>query len=369
MIERYGHGGDIWTAAETYQLNPDQLLDYSSNINPFGIPSRLLPELQKRMPEIVRYPDPSCRNLRKQLSKTLATNISPDHILVGNGGAECLHLAVTALAPEKVGIIYPSFSEYESISVQAGCQIVGIPTTAENNFLPKVDDLLLQVKHVDMLFLGHPNNPTGNYLQPRELLQVAEACEEEQTYLCVDEAFIDFIADGDSLSLLPHITKFKHVLVFRSMTKMFAIAGLRLGYVVSQPDVIEKLSRKQISWSVNHLAQIAGELLLEEHDFVEETKRYVKNERERITGILRSISELICYPSEVNYLLLQLKTISSATLQEEMAKRGVLIRNCSMYPGLTDGFIRIAIKTKEENDIMIAVLMQALQAITYNGEE
>lgn len=364
MIERFGHGGDIWTAAESFGLEADSILDYSSNINPFGPPEQLFSILKQALPQVLRYPDPTCRNLRKALASSLGSYIQPENILVGNGAAECLHLAVSALAPRIVGIICPSFSEYEAIARQAGCEIRMLFTEKEQQFLPDVEELCSFVKQVDMLFIGHPNNPTGNFLPLSDLQKVAHACEQHNTYLCVDEAFLDFVNQAEKHTLVTVLDTLPHVLLFRSMTKMYAIAGLRLGYVIGHEQVIGLLKSKQISWSVNHLAQVAGEFLLEQHAYVLRTQEYVATQRAKMVTYLETLPGVTSFSSETNYLLIHVDSIQSQILQEEMAKRGILIRNCSMYPGLGEGYIRLAIKTKEENERMVSVLRESLQILS-----
>ncbi|WP_240436260.1 threonine-phosphate decarboxylase CobD [Brevibacillus laterosporus] len=364
MIERFGHGGDIWTAAESFGLEADRILDYSSNINPFGPPEQLFSILKQALPQVLRYPDPTCRNLRKAVANSLGSHIQPENILVGNGAAECLHLAVSALKPQIVGIICPSFSEYEAIARQADCEIRMLFTKKEEQFLPDVKELCAFVKQVDMLFIGHPNNPTGNFLPRNELQKVAEACEQHKTYLCVDEAFLDFVNQAEKHSLVTDLHKLPHVLLFRSMTKMYAIAGLRLGYVLGQEQVIRRLKSKQISWSVNHLAQVAGEFLIQQHDYVLRTQEYVATQRASLLTSLETLSGITTFRSETNYLLVHVDSTQSQLLQEEMAKRGILIRNCSMYPGLGEGYIRLAIKTKEENERMVSVFRESLQILS-----
>ncbi|WP_139488106.1 threonine-phosphate decarboxylase CobD [Brevibacillus dissolubilis] len=360
-IEQYGHGGDIWSAAKTFGTEASDLLDYSANINPLGVPDSLFPALQRALPEIIRYPDPICRNLRAKLA--IQYEVAQEQILIGNGAAECIQLAVTALQPERVGIIYPSFSEYEAVASKAGCEIVPHFTEREDAFLPRIEALLNLIKRVDMLFIGHPNNPTGNHLGLEELTAVAEQCRKFDVTLCVDEAFLDFLPDGEELSLLPRLAEFPNVLLFRSMTKIYAIPGLRLGYCIGHPEIIERLSSQKIPWSVNHLAQAAGEILLDEQEYIQKTQAFVTEERIWLKERLTACKSIHVFPSKTNYLLLHVHGLTSYAIQQSMAEKGILIRNCSMYPGLGEGYLRVAVKTRAENERMADTLIQVVRGL------
>ncbi|UFJ42650.1 threonine-phosphate decarboxylase CobD [Brevibacillus humidisoli] len=357
-IERYGHGGDVWTAAEVFGTNTSDLLDYSANINPLGPPPGLYDHLRQQLSEIVRYPDPTCRRLRARLADKLG--VRSEQILVGNGAAECIQLAVDSLGVKRVGVIQPCFSEYESAARKAGCHVFSHITSPDQLFLPTVSDLLPFIEQIDLLFLGYPNNPSGNLVERDVLLEMAQLCEQKDVYFGVDEAFLDFLPDAHKRSLLPQLQRLPHLMLFRSMTKIFAIPGLRLGYVIADAGLIDQLHSRQTPWSVNGLAQSAGEWLLEQEAFVSESQRYVQQERERMAATIAAWPGVFLFPSEVNYLLLYIKGISGRRLQQRMAEKGYLIRNCGMYPGLDDGYIRLAVKQTDQNQRMLANLQAAI---------
>ncbi|WP_241236167.1 threonine-phosphate decarboxylase CobD [Brevibacillus marinus] len=357
-LEKYGHGGDVWSAQEMFNISPADLVDYSANINPLGPPPGLADELIRRMPEIARYPDPTSRRLRAKLADKLG--VKPEQILVGNGAAECIQLAVDSLRVRRVGIIHPTFSEYEAAARKAGCQIVSTVVGAAQSFLPAASDLLPMLNEIDLLFLGYPNNPTGNLLERPLLFALAEACQQKQVYLAVDEAFLDFLPDAGERSLLPELPRLPHVLLFRSLTKLYAIPGLRLGYVIADARLIDRLRSRQIPWSVNGLAQAAGEWLLDQEAFVRLSQQYIQDARERMAAALSAWPGVTVFPSRVNYLLVHIAGVSAIQLQRRMAERGFLIRNCAMYPGLDEGYIRLAVRKREQNEQMLAHLQAAI---------
>ncbi len=364
-IERHGHGGDIWTAAESFGGDPAALLDFSANINPLAPPPGLLAMLAASVGEIVRYPDPACRKLRVKLGERLGTSV--DHILIGNGGAECISLALAALRPRRVGLIHPCFSEYTRSAMQAGCEIVPLFSTAEREFLPTLKELFALVEQVDFLFVGHPNNPTGNHLTIEELAEVARLCAERGVILGVDEAFLDFLPEADELTLLPRLSQYPTVLLFRSLTKMFGIPGLRLGYAIGAPALIARMAARQSAWSVNALAQLAGEWLLDADAFVRDSQAFVAREREWLAGELAALPGVRVCRGKANYLLLHVSGVTGYDLQAALAKRHMLIRNCAMYPGLGDGYVRVAVKTRDDNRRLLAGLADALAKLRGQG--
>lgn len=357
-LEQHGHGGDIWSAREMFQIAAPDLLDYSANINPLGPPAGLAEVLIRHLPEIDRYPDPTSRRLRAKLADKLG--VRAEQILVGNGAAECIQLAVDSLGVKRVGLIHPAFSEYEAAARKAGCRIVSAVADAAHAFIPQTADLLALLDEIDLFFLGYPNNPTGNILERTELWRLAEACEQKRVYLAVDEAFLDFLPDAKQRSLLPELSHFPHLLLFRSLTKMYAIPGLRLGYVIADARLIARLGARQVPWSVNGLAQVAGEWLLEQDAFVNLSRQYVQEARSWMAEALSALPGVTVFPSLVNYLLVYVAGVSGIQLQRRMAEKGFLIRNCAMYPGLSDGYIRLAVRKQEQNQQLLTCLREAV---------
>jgi threonine-phosphate decarboxylase len=355
-IEKYGHGGDFLTAAENFNIPIEQLIDFSANINPLGPPKRVVDLLHSKIGLITHYPDPHQRLFREKLSDHL--EIPSESVWAGNGAAECIALAMLALKPSSVGVIYPCFSEYEKLA-----QAYDIPTNAcyglpEDRYKAKLADIFELMKQNQMLVIGNPNNPTGTGYSADELRQIARWSEQLETYVVVDEAFIDFIPPQNRQTLLHDLHYFKNVIIIRSMTKFYALAGLRLGYVIAHPDIIEKIRIKQVTWSVNQLALLAGITCLDEEEYEKETIEYVSNERNFLKQCLEKL-DLDVFPAEANFLFIKLpETITASELQLELGKRGIMIRSCAMYPGLTEYYIRIAVRKRDENELLISELKQ-----------
>lgn len=359
MLERYGHGGDLESASELYGGDPASFLDFSANINPLGPPEGVMAKLGQALPSILRYPDPGHRRLKALLSRKLG--VAPEHLSIGNGAAESMALLLLGLAPSRVGIVQPCFSEYRQLSEQFGAEVHAVFGSRERDWRAEVSDIAGLMKKVDLLFLGQPNNPNGVQYPFEEIRELAVEAERTRTYFVVDEAFIDFIPEGRRMTLLPELERFPRTILVRSMTKFYAIPGLRLGYAAAHPDVIRAMTGKQVTWSVNGLALLAGELCLEGGEAHErETLELIAAERARLRAGLRGLG---CRVSggEANFLLADLPAPWSAgELQRELGLRGVLIRSCAMYPGLGPGHVRFAVKGADANARLLAVLGDVL---------
>ncbi|NRD79192.1 threonine-phosphate decarboxylase [Bacillus sp. BRMEA1] len=362
LIEKYGHGGDLLTAHQVFNKASGEFLDFSANINPLGPPAKVLDLLKERLETIVHYPDPAHRVLKQKLSER--NRVSDDQILIGNGAAECISLILLGLQPKTVGLIYPCFSEYEQLSVAFGAKINSCYGKLELDFKPDISELNLLLLESDLVFIGHPNNPTGVLYTMEELVQIAEQAKKTNTYLVIDEAFIDFLPKQLHITLLQKLERYRHVLIVRSMTKIYAIPGLRLGYVLAHPELIGKLQAKQVTWSVNQMALIAGEAVLNEREYEDETIALVKEQRNYVKQSIEEQLGWMVFPGQANFLLIRITDeLAAAELQWKLGERGILIRSCAMYQGLTSQDFRIAIRTKKENDC----LLQALKEVAHEG--
>ncbi|WP_223068984.1 threonine-phosphate decarboxylase CobD [Paenibacillus caui] len=360
MLEKYGHGGDIETAAKRYGLPPKSFLDFSANINPLGPPPGLLALLKEELGSIIRYPDPGHRAMKELLGSRL--HVRTGQLIIGNGAAEVMALALLALAPRLVGIVEPCFSEYAELSRKFGAAVMSVRGNPENNYKAAEEDIASLMQKVDVLFLGQPNNPNGVQYPAGELVRLAEAAERCQTHLIVDEAFIDFIPKQQRQSLLSDLERYRHVLLIRSMTKFYAIPGLRLGYGIGHPELIQSLANKQVTWSVNGLALLAGEFCLGRHEaYEEETIRLIAGQRDLLRQGLASLGCFVCL-GEANFLLVRLPEHQTvAAVQDALGRRGVLVRSCAMYPGLTERDIRVAVKDAAANGRLLHDMKAVLE--------
>lgn len=359
MLERYGHGGDWTTAEENYGRPKDGWLDFSANMNPAGPPESVGRIFRERWRDIARYPDPAVRAFRGKLANVYG--IPAEAILVGNGAAELIDLAVRALRPSEALLAQPSFKEYEDALGKANVRVRPYALQPQDAYAVS-PGIALEAETLPpdgCVFLGHPNNPTGR-LVPAETLN---RLERSGRTLLLDEAFMDFVPYEEEVSRLRQAAESERLIVFRSMTKFFAIPGIRLGFLVAHPRIVAELRAIQPPWSVNFLAQLIGEAVLDDKEYAARTRAWLLDERPWLTAGLSGLGIGVS-PSDVNYLLCELPEASDWTarkLQDRLANRGILIRDASLFAGLTPRHFRIAVRLRSENERLLRELGAALR--------
>jgi len=351
-MNEFSHGGNLREAIDKYNISGRKIIDFGSNINPLGIPQGIKNLIKKEFDKIVRqYPDPEYRLLMRMLSETL--DISTKNLLVGNGSNELIYLLVSMLMPKKVLIPIPAYSEYEraSGSINSKCKFISFMTGDNIDF--DVDKILKKSDEgIDVIFINNPNNPTGLLVQNDEIEYLIRKCGKKGIFVVIDEAFMDFVEESKKFTLMKFAAKSRNVIVLRSLTKFFAIPGLRLGYLVGSGKLVESMLKKQPTWPVNNMAQYIGVELLKDNNFIKKSKEYILKERERFTKELECISWLKPYKSSANFIFCKIKdsSITSSMLSKHCIKsKGILIRDCSNFRGLDNSFIRVAVKTRAEN--------------------
>lgn len=351
MNQDLPHGGD-WAG---FLLKTGRLpLDYSTNVSPLGVPEGVQRALREAAAWADRYPDPLCRELREALSRK--EGVPVDWILCGSGAAELLFRAVLAKRPRRALVTAPAFSEYEAALKTVGCAVDRVTLRAEENFAVGRDFLKAITLETDMAFLCEPNNPTGVTTEPDLLTEILERCRETGTLLVLDECFGDFLDDPEAHTRKGDLAAFSKLLLLRSFTKLYALAGARLGYVLcSDPALLERMREAGQPWGVSTLAQAAGTAALKETEYVQQVRTLTRTERPWLTERLRELG-LRVIPGEANYLLFQ----SPRPLEAPMRERGILIRSCGNYEGLDGTWYRIAVRGREENRRLIGSLEEVL---------
>lgn len=350
------HGGNIIEVAEQLGISPASLFDFSANINPLGAPARIKTLLVDNLHQIERYPDIEYRHLHQALAQ--ANYCSINHVIAGNGATELIYALIRCLKPKRAMLLTPSFAEYRRALLRAECEIIDYPMLESDNFQPD-ERLLAKLKHdkPDCLFITTPNNPTG--LMPDEALlsAIIHFCEQQQTHLIVDEAFIDFLPQGSQIT--QYLLTAKYLFILRSLTKFFAIPGLRLGYLLSgNQAVITMMKEQREPWSINALSALVGEHLLNDYDYIRNSWRAIKKHRDYLYRELAALPALTLWQPSANYLFF--RCLTEIDLQQALLKYKILIRHCKNYPGLTQHHYRIAVRSAPENQRLVNALKQVL---------
>jgi histidinol-phosphate aminotransferase len=339
-IKPAAHGALDYAELERHGLNPDDVLDFSVNSNPYG-PSPLILEAIQSVP-IERYPDREAIALRRALSEQL--DVSTEQILVGNGTAELIHLTAFAFLQKKSHVLFldPTFGEYERSArlMVMGANIHHCRALAKNGFVYSLEEIhaRLSGRRMHVVFICNPNNPTGQVISREMLGQWSDQFRE--TLFIVDEAYLAFVEGTQSTISL----KRKNILVLRSMTKDYAIAGLRLGYAVGESKLIDAMKNFRPAWNVNALAQAAGLAALQSKDYLSETFTKLRSDKENlVTGLQELNFEPV--PSHTNYFLLPVG--NGSQFRAALLQYGMIVRDCASF-GLPS-YVRIATRTRDEN--------------------
>lgn len=337
------HGARLLENAQNAGKNAKDVLDFSVNLNPLGPPK--LKSISSSYKGIINYPDNRYLDFKKAAADYL--NVSPKMIVPGNGSSELIRLFAQAVIEpgDKVIIPSPTFSEYEFQCRLSGARIEKI----DFNEIPNIN-----VNGCKAVFLCNPNNPTGRLLKREEVLELTDKCTSNGVFLFVDEAFIELADPGQSIADIAGHNDF--VIVLRSLTKTFAVPGLRIGFAVASVIFAGLLNNIRLHWNVNSIAAEIGEKLLKDNeDYLRKTLALLKKEREWLTLKLSSIRGFKPYPSDTNFILVDIKEfgLSSADLAERMLRHGIIIRDCASFD--LENHIRVAVRKRNENIRLIDI--------------
>ena len=350
------HGGNIYKAARERRTPVGRIVDFSASINPLGPPAVGLRTIRSALKQIVHYPDPDCWQLRHVLAQHCG--VDQDMVLVGNGSTELIHLLPRALGIKSALIMGPTFEEYARALLDAGSSVRYVHAEQRERFRPPLQELLRQCSakrsRFEAVFVCNPNNPTGQVMNRSALRELAEVVGRQQGWLVVDEAFIDYCQAQSVVSMLH---AYPRMIVLRSLTKFYAMPGLRIGYLVGASKVVDQLKDRQPPWSVNSLAQEVALAVLGDEAYATNSRIFMKRERSRAIRGFRALSSVRVYPSAANFLLIELPVSTCAgEVTDRLAAEGLLVRDCSAVPGLTAQMIRVAIRTVKDNRRLVAAL-------------
>ena len=344
------HGGD-W-AGYRARFGRDAL-DFSANVSPLGLPQGVADAITAALATADRYPDPLCRALRAKLAA--AEGVPEEWILCGNGAADLIFRLALAQKPGRALVTAPSFAEYTAALETVGCTVERYFLTEENDFAVTEEILSAVRPGIEMVFLCQPNNPTGQLAEPELVEKLLHRCQQCGALLVVDECFLDFLPEGNALSA-KHLLAEKGLLILKAFTKLYGMAGVRLGYALSADDAL--LARLQAAgqpWAVSSLAQAAGLAALDETGYVARVRALIAAERPVLAAGLRALG-LRVIDGRANYLLFR----GPESLGEALKQQGAVVRSCGNYPGLDSSWYRTAVRTGPENRQLLVLLAQAL---------
>ncbi|MEG1560599.1 MAG: threonine-phosphate decarboxylase [Clostridia bacterium] len=344
-MRRYEHGGDTYSCISVH-------LDFSVNINPFGLPIEVREAIISHISEYQSYPDPSSRELCKKIA--MREGLDPEDILCGNGADDLIYRLCLSQKPKRTLLIAPTFSEYEKAALLSGSEIKYHRLHEKNDFAltEKITEDIAE--NIDMVFLCNPNNPTGKMVEPELIERILARCMAVGSILVIDECFLSFTDYGISSKAL--LNDYKNLVILDAFTKRYAMAGLRLGYIITK----NRLLRDQVRefgqcWSVSAVAQEAGIAALNCIDYQERARCLIKKERRYLSESLAGLGFRV-FLSSANYILFRCQH----PLVEPLLKKRILIRSCANYEGLDESFYRVCVKKHEENEELIKALTEVM---------
>lgn len=354
--EKLIHGGDIYSVKEKFGKTAEvpEILDFSANLNPLGLPDGVRQAIAEAAGNFDIYPDPLCRELVAGLARY--EEVPEEWLICGNGAADIIYRTVIARKPKKAMVLAPTFAEYEEALCALDCEVIYYGLSEENGF--QADEGLPDAltEELDMLFLCNPNNPTGHLLTKAYVLKILERCSKLGILLVVDECFNDFLEEPEEYSVKEYAGDFDNLLILKAFTKIYAMAGLRLGYcITANKELIRRIRNAGQPWSVSVPAQTAGLRAMEEIEYLRRTREVIRQERTFLESQLKTLG-ITVFPSSANYIFLKETCPREKPLHELLLERGILIRNCDNYRGVGPGYYRICIKTHEENLKLIEAL-------------
>ena len=347
------HGGNI------YKLKRDngiEVLDYSSNINPLGVPSSFKKAVIENFETLEKYPDIDYVELRTAIGNY--NNCHIDNVVVGNGATEVLFLYMKAVKAKKVLIIAPTFAEYERAARAAGRDVKFFPLSKD--FSLNENMLLDFITDEDVVVMCNPNNPTGKFQNLEKIKKLADFLERKNKKLFIDEAFIEFVDDWKDKTAF--LLKHKNVFILRALTKFFALPGVRLGYGLTYDEaILNEIKNIREPWSVNGVAEIAGKTMLLDTLYIHETENWIKKEKLWFYEELCEIDNIEVTPTETNFILVKLLNDNAKSFRKKMIENGVLVRDASNFMFLDESYIRLAIKDRKKNEQVLEALRRVLK--------
>ena len=349
-MTKFRHGGNLRFFSDISEIPQKDILDFSANINPFGPPQWLRSVVSRSLDFTGNYPDPDCHSLVDAICAKW--DISEEEVVVGNGSSEILYLLPRVMEADRALIPVPAYVDYARAARSAGMDITYFLTREEDDFALDISELEGRLTGAEIVFIARPNNPTGLSCCADSLMELAER--HQDTLFIIDEAFIGFTEGMESLVK----DRPGNFVILLSLTKIFGIPGLRLGFAVADPKVIRNIKAIKPPWSVNMIAQTVGEKALQDEEYLNRSVKYVAKERERLIKEIKSIGCLKVIEGLANFLLVRSDRpdMDAWKIFRDLLKRGIAIRVCDNFEGLDKRYFRLAVRTEAENQRLLESL-------------
>ena len=354
------HGSDLEQIEKIYGIKKEEIISFSANVNPLGISTRLRDELSEHIDAIQSYPDREYSGLRASIASYCGCET--ERVIVGNGSTELISLFIQTIHPKRALILGPTYSEYEHELSLEGGRASYYPLHSKNDFALNLDDFTSRLSDdIDLLILCNPNNPTSTCIDRGTLRLILDACMEHDIYVMIDETYVEFAEDYESVTAVPLTSYYNNVIILRGTSKFFAAPGLRLGYAITgNANILSQINRIKNPWMINSLAEIAGTIMFSDDEYMKKTRKLISAERTRVCSALSESDRYRVFVPTANFVLLKIEdtTLNSGALFDRCIREKMMIRDCSTFPFLDDRFIRVCFNKPEENDKLLSALLQ-----------
>ncbi len=350
------HGGEVHDAASKTGIKQEDLLDFSSSVNPLGTSKKALAAVQAGFGQIAAYPDSASTELREVIAKHYG--VTKNNVVVGNGSTELMYLfAESFLSKGDFAVMAaPTFGEYEGAVRKTGADIKFVKLGSDMKL--DVDAFIVGMAGAKMVFVCNPNNPTSLLTPTEQLIRILDAALEQNILVFLDEDFLEFVEGEPQLSMIRSIGKYPNLFILRSFTKLFGLTGLRVGYGIANPEIIDVLLCAKIPWNVNCLAQAAAVVALNDDEHLQKTRKLIRQEKTFLQEGLSGIRGFKMYAPDANFFFIDIREtgLTAALLTQKLLEQGIMVRDCTSFQGLDQYYIRIAVKLHNENVHLLEAL-------------
>ena len=359
------HGGDIWGFSRKYNVPIEDILEFSGPINFLG-PCPKAVEAVKQCAKLIKfYPDPNPVEFKEEIANYVGHSVQEENVILGSGSIELIY-SITQVLPRgfKALIPIPSFSEYEKAALRVGGKPEFIQL--QQNFALENEKIKKAVTaDTKILCLCNPHSPSGILYGKSEILDLLDFCQKKDIIFSIDENYIEFADEGQKTTLAGMVKEYENLFVIRSVTKFFGMAGIRLGYGIATPSLVEKLENVRLPWSINSLASYAALAAFKDTEFIENTKKTISKEREQLVQNLGIIEGFHVFPSVTNFLLVKMENrkITSTQLKDALARERILIRDCCTFMGLDDHYFRVTVRSAKDNQKLVGTIKEVLSKL------
>lgn len=352
------HGSDLEKIEEFYKIPKEEIIQFGANVNPLGLSTSVKEKIAKNLDIISSYPDRSYKSLKETIGRYCQCN--PDNVVVGNGSTELISLLISHRNTKKALLLGPTYSEYERELSLAGGKLCYYQLDESNNFILNTADFLDSIPDgTDLLIICNPNNPTSSAISQSCLEEILGFCCKKNIFVMIDETYIEFAPDISEVTAVALTDKFDNLMVIRGVSKFFAAPGLRFGYgITSNQGFASMLLTHQNPWSLNSIGAFAGELMLQDSEYIKRTKELIASERKQLCQELSKLDTFKVYPPSANFILLRIlkEGVTSFQVFEAAIRQKMMIRDCaSFFKDLNGEFVRFCIMKPEDNKRLLKV--------------